>query len=39
MRMSTDHQRYSTEHQAEVIASYAARRNFEIVRSYADEGR
>lgn len=37
--MSTDHQRYSTENQAEVIASYAARRNFEIVRSYADEGR
>jgi DNA invertase Pin-like site-specific DNA recombinase len=39
VRMSTDHQRYSTENQAEVIASYAARRNFEIVRSYADEGR
>jgi len=37
--MSTDHQRYSTENQAEVIASYATRRNFEIVRSYADEGR
>jgi len=39
VRMSTDHQRYSTENQAEVIASYATRRNFEIVRSYADEGR
>lgn len=39
VRMSTDHQRYSTENQAEVIAAYAARRNFEIVRSYADEGR
>lgn len=37
--MSTDHQRYSTENQAEIIASYAARRNFEIVRTYADEGR
>lgn len=39
VRMSTDHQKYSTENQAEVIASYAARRNFHIVRSYADEGR
>jgi DNA invertase Pin-like site-specific DNA recombinase len=39
VRMSTDHQRYSTENQAEVIANYAARRNFEIVRTYADEGR
>ncbi|WP_066793470.1 recombinase family protein [Sphingomonas soli] len=39
VRMSTDHQRYSTENQAEAIAAYAARRNFEIVRSYADEGR
>lgn len=39
VRMSTDHQRYSTENQAEVIAAYAARRNFLIVRSYADEGR
>jgi DNA invertase Pin-like site-specific DNA recombinase len=37
--MSTDHQRYSTENQAEIIAAYAARRNFEIVRTYADEGR
>jgi len=39
VRMSTDHQRYSTENQAEAIAAYAARRNFTIVRSYADEGR
>lgn len=39
VRMSTDHQRYSTENQAEAIAAYAARRNFDIVRSYADEGR
>ncbi|ATY30609.1 recombinase family protein [Sphingomonas psychrotolerans] len=37
--MSTDHQKYSTENQADVIAAYAAKRNFEIVRSYADEGR
>jgi len=37
--MSTDHQRYSTENQAEVIAAYAAAKNLEIVRTYADEGR
>lgn len=39
VRMSTDHQKYSTENQADAIAAYAARRDFEIVRSYADEGR
>ena len=39
VRMSTDHQKYSTENQAEIIAAYAARRGFEIVRTYADEGR
>lgn len=37
--MSTDHQKYSTENQAAVIAAYAERRGFEIVRTYADEGR
>lgn len=39
VRMSTDHQRYSTDNQADKIAEYAARRDFEIVRTYADEGR
>jgi DNA invertase Pin-like site-specific DNA recombinase len=39
VRMSTDHQKYSTENQAEIIADYAARRGFEVVRTYADEGR
>lgn len=39
VRMSTDHQRYSTENQADAIAAYAARRNFRIVRSYTDAGR
>lgn len=39
VRMSTDHQKYSTENQADIIADYAARRGFEIVRTYADEGR
>ncbi|RHW18233.1 recombinase family protein [Sphingomonas gilva] len=39
VRMSTDHQKYSTENQAEIIATYAAQRDFNIVRTYADEGR
>jgi DNA invertase Pin-like site-specific DNA recombinase len=34
VRMSTDHQRYSTENQADAIAAYAAQRNLEIVRTY-----
>ena len=39
VRMSTEHQRYSTENQSDVIRQYAARRNIEIVRTYADEGK
>lgn len=39
VRMSTDHQRYSTENQAEALAKYAATHGMEIVRTYADEGR
>jgi len=39
VRMSTDHQRYSTENQAEAIAEYAQRHGMEIVRTYADEGK
>jgi DNA invertase Pin-like site-specific DNA recombinase len=39
VRMSTEHQKYSTENQADVIANYAAARGFEIVRTYADEGK
>jgi DNA invertase Pin-like site-specific DNA recombinase len=39
VRMSTDHQRYSTENQAEAIKQYAAQRGIEIVRTYADEGK
>ena len=39
MRMSTDHQKYSTENQKDAIAAYAARHNLTIVRTYADEGR
>ena len=39
VRMSTDHQRYSTENQREAIQKYAAQHGFEIVRTYADEGK
>ena len=39
VRMSTEHQQYSTENQAEAIREYAARRGLEIVRTYADEGK
>lgn len=37
--MSTEHQQYSTENQAEVIRQYAARRGIEIVRTYEDAGK
>ena len=39
VRMSTDHQQYSTENQAETIREYAAPHGLLIVRSYADEGK
>ena len=39
VRMSTEHQQYSTENQAEKIREYARRRGLEIVRTYADEGK
>lgn len=39
VRMSTEHQKYSTENQAEIIAQYAGRRGFEIVRTYEDSGK
>jgi DNA invertase Pin-like site-specific DNA recombinase len=38
LRMSTEHQRYSLEHQAVAIGRYAAFHGHEIVRTYADEG-
>ena len=37
--MSTEHQKYSTENQADIIAQYAGRRGFEIVRTYEDSGK
>ena len=39
VRMSTEHQKYSTENQAEAMQQYAAQRGIEIVRTYADEGK
>ena len=39
VRMSTEHQQYSTENQSDKILDYAARNNIEIVRTYADEGK
>src|SRR6185437_15814765 len=39
VRMSTEHQKYSTENQSEAIRNYAARRGLEIVRTYTDAGK
>ncbi len=39
VRMSTEHQQYSTENQADKILEYAVQRGIEIVRTYADEGK
>lgn len=39
VRMSTEHQQYSTENQSDVIQEYARKHNMEIVRTYADEGK
>ncbi|WP_221197054.1 MULTISPECIES: recombinase family protein [unclassified Herbaspirillum] len=39
VRMSTEHQQYSTENQGDKIREYAAKRGIEIVRTYADEGK
>jgi DNA invertase Pin-like site-specific DNA recombinase len=39
VRMSTEHQQYSTSNQLDVIKEYAARHSFEIVKQYSDEGK
>ena len=39
VRMSTEHQQYSTDNQLDRIKEYAARRGMEIVRVFADEGK
>lgn len=38
-RMSTEHQRYSTENQTQFIAGFASEHGMEIVRSYQDDGK
>lgn len=39
VRMSTEHQQYSTENQMDVILQYAKRRGLEIVKIYSDGGK
>jgi DNA invertase Pin-like site-specific DNA recombinase len=39
LRMSTEHQKYSTENQSDVIAEYAERNGMKVIRTYADEGK
>ena len=39
VRMSTEHQQYSTENQRQVIRQYAGARGMEIVRTYEDAGK
>jgi DNA invertase Pin-like site-specific DNA recombinase len=39
VRMSTEHQQYSTENQMDAIGRYAESRNMQIVRTYSDEAR
>lgn len=39
VRMSTDHQRYSTENQRDAIAAYAIDHGMIVVRTYIDEGK
>ncbi|WP_284734828.1 recombinase family protein [Sphingosinicella terrae] len=39
VRMSTEHQRYSTDNQQTAIRRYAEKRGYEIVKTYADEGK
>src|SRR5579864_8979796 len=39
VRMSTEHQQYSTENQADVIREYAAKRGMAIIRTFSDAGK
>lgn len=39
VRMSTDHQKYSTENQRDALRRYADQHDMTIVRTYADEGK
>ena len=39
MRMSTEHQQYSTQNQGDKIQEYADQRGIKIIKTYADEGK
>jgi DNA invertase Pin-like site-specific DNA recombinase len=39
VRMSTEHQKYSTENQADAIRRYADQRSIQIIHTYTDEGK
>ena len=39
VRMSTEHQQYSTRNQSDAIEKYAAQRNFTIVKQFVDSGK
>src|SRR5271167_5214568 len=39
VRMSTEHQQYSTSNQMDVIREYAKRRGMQIIKEYSDEGK
>jgi len=39
VRMSTEHQQYSTENQASKIREYATQRGIEVIRTYTDAGK
>src|SRR5215472_4126802 len=39
VRMSTEHQQYSTENQSKIIRQYAEQRGMTIIRTYADAGK
>ena len=39
VRMSTEHQKYSTENQRDMIQEYAETHGMSIVRTYADDGK
>jgi DNA invertase Pin-like site-specific DNA recombinase len=39
VRMSTEHQQYSTENQSDIIREYAAKRNVAIIRTFTDAGK
>ena len=39
VRMSTEHQKYSTENQGDAIRRYATERGIDVVKTYADEGK